>query len=182
MTDSDKHFDINAAISSAVLYLMETSTPKKLTQNAVSKLAGIPQTTLSYGLLKGWTLDTLDKVSTALGTTIEEVIALGRTLATNDGKPVFPRPLKLAEYPPASDARLAVIVKQAAGVTTAFATLLNSQSIQDAMPGDYGRYRAGEISDGEMFQLLRKRLASVERDCKFLSAADDLSAGLLFGE
>lgn len=172
---------LNEMMSAAVLYLMENSTPKRLSQNALAKLSGVPQTTLSYGLLKGWTIDTLDRVCTALGTSVEEVIILGRQLSANEG-PVFPRPLKLSSLPPASDERLTIIVKQAAGVTTTLATLLNAQSVKDAMPAEYEKYRAGEISDGEMFNVLRKRLAAIESDCKFLSNADDLSTALMYGE
>ena len=173
---------LNEIISAAVLHLMENNVPKRLSQNALAKSAGVPQTTLSYSLLKGWTLDSLDRVSTALGTSAEEVIILGRQLAASDGKPVFPRPLKLASLPPASDARLAVIVRQAAGATTTLASLVNTQSVRDTMPSDYDAYIAGTLSDGEMFNLLRKKLAFVDNDCKFLAAADDAASNLLFGE
>lgn len=151
---------LNEIISAAVLHLMENNVPKRLSQNALARLTGVAQSTLTYNLRNenGWTIDTLDKVCTALGTSVEEVIILGRQLAASEGKPVFPRPLKLASLPPASDARLAVIIKQAAGATTTLASLLNPQSIKDTMPSDYDAYIAGTLSDGEMFNLLRKRL------------------------
>ena len=179
-----KQNSLNEIISRAVLYLMENNVPKKLSQNALARLTGAAQSALSACLRNGngWTIDTLDRVCNALGTPLEEVVVLGRQLAENEGKPVFPRPLKLSSLPPASDERLAVIIKQATGVTTSLASFVNPQSIRDAMPAEYERYRAGELSDGEMFNALRKRLGSVESDCKFLSTADDVSTALIYGE
>ena len=152
---------LNEMTSAAVLHLMENSTPKRLSQNALAKLSGCAQSGLSACLRNesGWTIDTLDRVCTALGTSVEEVIILGRQLSANEG-PVFPRPLKLSSLPPASDERLAVIIKQAIGANTALAALLNAQSVKDAMPVEYQKYRAGELSDGEMFSVLRKRLTT----------------------
>jgi DNA-binding Xre family transcriptional regulator len=175
---------LNEIVSLAVSHLLESATPKKMSHNALSKLSGCAQGALSSRLRNesGWTIDTLDRVCTALGTSVEEVIILGRQLAQNADTPLFPRPLKLSSLPPASDERLTIIVKQAAGVTTTLATLLNAQSVKDAMPAEYEKYRAGEISDGEMFNVLRKRLAAVESDCKFLSNADDISTALMYGE
>lgn len=179
-----KQNSLNEMVSLAVSHLLENSTPKKLSHNALSKLSGCAQSAISTRLRNenGWTLDTLDRVCTALGTSVEEVIILGRQLAQNEGAPLFPRPLKLRGTSPASDERLTIIVKQAAGVTTTLAALLNAYSIRDAMPAEYERYRAGELSDGEMFNALRKRLGSVESDCKFLSTADDVFTALIYGE
>ena len=175
---------LNEMISAAVLHLMENNVPKKLSQNALAKMTGSAQSALTYNLRNetGWTVDTLDRVCTALGTSVEEVIILGRQLSAGDGGPVFPRPLKLASLPPASEARLSVIAKQAAGVTTTLASIINVQSVRDTMPDDYDDYLAGRISDGEMFVLLRKKLAFVDSECKFLAAADDAASNLLFGE
>lgn len=175
---------LNELVTLAINHLLESNVPKRMSHNTLAKLSNFAQGALSARLRNesGWTIDTLDKVCTALGTSAEEVIVLGRQLAASEGKPVFPRPLKLASLPPASDARLAVIIKQAAGATTTLASLLNPQSIKDTMPSDYDAYIAGTLSDGEMFNLLRKKLVFVDSDCKFLAAADDAASNLLFGE
>ncbi len=175
---------LNEMISAAMEHLIENNVPKRVSHNTLAKLSGVAQSAISANLRneRGWTIETLDRLCPTLGTSVEEVIILGRQLCETDGKPVFPRPLKLASLPPASEDRLAVIVKQAAGVTTALASLVNVQSVKDNAPEEYAAYLAGKISDGEMFVFLRKRFAFVDSDCKFLAAADDAVSNLLFGE
>jgi hypothetical protein len=154
-----------------------------MSQRTLAAVSGCAQAALSESLrgLIGWSVESLDRVCRALSTTPEELIVLGRDLLQN-GEPTFPRPFKLAASEAPSDARLTVITRQAAGVTTTLAAFINAQSIADAMPEDYALYTAGELSDGEIFVRIRKRLALLSQECSFLASTDDLSATLLFGE
>lgn len=73
---------LNQIITEAVRYLMEVRGPKKMSQGLLARKTGVSQTTISMNLRgeRGWTAEVLEKISDGLGSTPEEVIAIGRVL------------------------------------------------------------------------------------------------------
>ena len=114
-----KTVGLNEVISCAVAYLMENHAPKPLSQGGLAKLSGVSQGTICMNLKgeRGWSIDVLEKLCPALGVPLEDLILIGKEL--QKGGRVFPWPGMLRDTPPASDERLRLIIRAAAGKTTA---------------------------------------------------------------
>ena len=173
---------LNEIITDAVAYLMKNHAPKAFSQMGLSKVSGISQGTICMNLKgeRGWSIDVLDKICPPLGVPLEDLIMIGRELQKSEH--VFPWPSMLRNTVPASDERLRVVIAAAAGEHTQLARLVNPQSVRETSPEEYKAYTAGELSDGDMFYILRKSLGIVESDVKFISQNDEESVEMFYGK
>lgn len=181
-TRVSKKAGMNEIISGAVSYLMAQHAPKPLSQGGLAKLSGVSQGTICMNLKgeRGWSIDILEKLCPTLGVPLEDLILIGKEL--QKGGRVFPWPGMLRNTPPASDERLRLIIRAAAGESTHLARLVNPQSVEETSPDEYAAYRRGDFSDGDMFYVVRKSLGYVESDVKFISGADEESVEMFYGK
>lgn len=178
----DTSKSLNKIISDAVDYLMKHHAPKAFSQAGLAKASGVSQAMLSVNLRGGggWSIDVLERLCPPLGVPLEDLIVIGREL--QKGSRVFPWPSMLRDTLPGSDERLRVLINAAAGESTQLARLVNPQSVRETSAIEYEAYRAGELTDGDMFHVLRKSFGYVEADVKFISQNDEESVEIFYGK
>ena len=173
---------MNEIITDAVAYLMKNHAPKAFSQAGLAKVSGVSQGTICMNLKgeRGWSIDVLDKLCPPLGVPLEDLVMIGKEL--QKGGRVFPWPSMLRNTVASSDERLRIIIAAAAGENTQLARLVNPQSVKETSPEEYTAYAMGELSDGDMFYLLKKSLGLVESDVKFISQHDEESVEMFYGK
>ena len=174
--------NLNGIITDAVSYLMKSHAPKAFSQGGLAKVSGVSQGTICMNLKgeRGWSIDVLERLCPPLGVPLEDLIVIGREL--QKGSRVFPWPSMLRDTLPGSDERLRVLINAAAGESTQLARLVNPQSVRETSADEYEAYRAGELTDGDMFHVLRKSFGYVEADVKFISQNDEESVEIFYGK